>query len=160
MNLWPGTVGTQGAATFSGMVTSQNSANVGTVTDVELSALETDAGSGLTFTIPLLPTSQQSSATLAVETASAATCPTGTNCVDYSMVLPAGGPYIGAYSSSGATLTLGSPPLATYVIDGQAVVPSSGGLADCMPSELKSQSYALSTVFAVSVQTLSFTQCQ
>jgi len=75
------------------------------------------------------------------------------------MVLPAGGPYIGMYSSSGATLTLGSP-LATYVIDGQAVVPSSGGLADCMPSELKSQSYALSTVFAVSVQTLSFTQCQ
>jgi hypothetical protein len=159
VNLWPGTVGTQGAATFSGMVTSQNSASVGTVTDVELSALETDAGSGLTFTIPLLPTSQQSSATLAVETASAATCPTGTNCVDYSMVLPAGGPYIGMYSSSGATLTLGSP-LATYVIDGQAVVPSSGGLADCMPSELKSQSYALSTVFAVSVQTLSFTQCQ
>ena len=157
--LWPGTIGTQGAATFSGTVTSQNSSNAGTVADVELSALETDAGSGLTFTIPLLPTAQQPSATLAVETASATTCATGTDCVDYSMVLSAGGPYVGAYSSSGVTFTL-SAPLATYVIDGQAFVPSSGGVADCNPSELKSQSYALSTAFTVSVQTLAFTQCQ
>lgn len=163
VNLWPGTVGTNGAATFNGTVTSQNSMNAGTVADVELSALETDTTSGMTFTIPLLPTAQQPSATLAVETAAptaSSPCPSaGTDCVNYSMDLAAGGPYIGAYSSSGATLTLSSP-LAAYVIDGQAFVPSSGGTADCNPSEMKSQSYALSTVFTVSVQTLAFTQCQ
>lgn len=161
VTLWPGTAGTQGAATFNGTVTSQNSANAGTVADVELSALET--ASGMTFTIPLLPTAQQPSATLAVETAAptaTSPCPTtGVDCVNYSMELPAGGAYIGAYSTSGATLTL-SAPLATYVIDGQAFVPSSGGTADCNPSEMKSQSYALSTVFTVSVQTLAFLQCQ
>lgn len=163
VNLWPGTVGTNGAATFNGTVTSQNSMNAGTVADVELSALEADTTSGMTFTIPLLPTAQQPSATLAVETAAptaSSPCPSaGMDCVNYSMDLAAGGPYIGAYSSSGATLTLSSP-LAAYVIDGQAFVPSSGGTADCNPSEMKSQSYALSTVFTVSVQTLAFTQCQ
>lgn len=160
VDLWPGATANS-AATFNGTVTSQNSANMGTVADVELSALET-AGSA-TFTIPLLPTAQQSSATLAVETApptAMSPCPTtGVDCVNYSMALPAGGAYIGAYSTSGATLTL-SAPLATYVIDGQAFVPSSGGTADCNPSEMKSQSYALSTAFTVSVQTLAFTQCQ
>jgi uncharacterized protein DUF4382 len=159
VNLWPGTVGTQGAATFSGTVTSQNSSNAGTVADVALSALETDTASGMTFTIPLLPNSQQSSATFAAETTATSTCPTGTDCVNYSMTLPAGGPYIGAYSSSGSTLTL-SAPLATYVIDGQAFVPSSGGVADCTPSEQKTQSYALSSNFTIAVQTLAFTQCQ
>lgn len=159
VTLWPGTVGTQGAATFSGTVTSQNTANAGTIADIQLSALETDMASGPTFTIPLLPTSQQASATLAVETAADSSCSAGTDCVNYSMVLPAGGPYIGAYSPSAATLTLSSP-LAAYVIDGQAFVPSSGGIADCNPSELKSQSYALASNFTVAVQTLAFIQCQ
>jgi hypothetical protein len=159
VNLWPGTVGMNGAATFSGAATSQNSSNAGTVADIELSALETDSASGLTFTIPLLPTASQPSATLAVETAFATTCPTGTDCVSYSMDLPAGGPYIGAYSSSGVTLTA-SAPLAAYVIDGQASVPSSGGVADCTPSEQKSQPYALASIFTITVQALAFTQCQ
>jgi hypothetical protein len=159
VTLWPGTVGTQGAATFNGTVTSQNASNAGTVTDVALSALETDTASGATFTIPLLPTAQQPSATLAVETASASTCPTGTDCVDYSMVLPAGGMYIGAYATNGPTLTLSSP-LAAYVIDGLAFVPSSGGTPDCTPTEQKSQSYALSSNFTIAVQPLAFTQCQ
>jgi len=159
VTLWPGS-SANSTATFTGTVTSQNSSNTGTVADIELSALETV--NNATFTIPLLPTQQQSSATLAVETAAptaTSQCPTGTDCANYSMVLPAGGPYIGAYSSGGATLTL-SAPLATYVIDGQASVPSSGGVADCNPSETKSQSYALSNTFTINVQTLAFTQCQ
>jgi hypothetical protein len=159
VTLWPGS-SVNSTATFTGTVTSQNSSNAGTVADVELSALETV--NSATFTIPLLPTAQQSSATLAVETAAPTTgpqCPSGTDCANYSMVLPAGGPYIGAYSSNGATLTL-SAPLATYVIDGQAFVPSSGGVADCNPSEVKSQSYTLSNTFTVNVQTLAFSQCQ
>jgi hypothetical protein len=159
VTLYIGTAGTQGAATLSGSVTSQNSANSGTVTDIQLSALETDSGSGTTYTIPLLPSAQQPSALLALETAAASTCATATDCADYSMMLPAGGPYVGAYSTSGANLTQSSP-LATYVIDGLASVPSSGGTADCSPSEQKTQPYTLTSTFSIPVQTLAFTQCQ
>ncbi len=160
VNLYPATAGTQGGAAFAGMVTSQNSANTGTVTDVALSALETvGTTTPVTFTIPLLPTAQQPSATLAVETAASASCPQGTDCVNYSMMLPAGGPYVGAYSTSGVTLTL-SAPLATYVIDGLAFVPSSGGTANCTPTEQKTQAYALANNFSLNVQGLAFVQCQ
>jgi hypothetical protein len=162
VNLYAGTVGTMGAATFTGTVTSQNSSNSGTVADVELSALETDASSGTTYTIPLLPTAQQSSATLAMETAASSgslTCPAGTDCVDFTMVVPAGGPYIGAYATSGASLTQ-SMPLASYSIDGIA---SLDGSADCSPSEEKSQVYAIAAggPFTIAVtNALTFMGCQ
>jgi hypothetical protein len=158
--LYAATVGTQGSAALAGTVTSQNSANAGTVTDVALSALETvGTTTPSTFTIPLIPNVQQPSATLSVVTASSSSCPTATDCVKYSMTLPAGGPYIGAYSASGVSLTL-SAPLATYVVDSLAFVPSAGGVMDCTPPEQKTQAYALASNFSLTVQTLAFTQCQ
>lgn len=157
VNLYAATVGTQGSAKLAGTVTSQNTANAGTVADVGLSALET-AGTS-TFTIPLLPTAQQPAATLVVETAASQSCPTGTDCVNYTMTLPAGGPYVGAYTTSGVTLAL-SAPLATYVVDGWAFVPGSGGTADCTPPEQKTQAFALSNNFSLTVDTLKFVQCQ
>jgi hypothetical protein len=157
VNLYLSTAGGLGSATLAGTVTSQNAANAGTVADVQLSALET-VGTA-TYTIPLVPTALQTSATLTVETAVQNSCPKGTNCADYSMVLPAGGAYIGAYASSGSTLAL-SAPLATYVVDGIAFVPSSGGVLNCNPSEQKTQAYALTNQFSVSVGALAFSQCQ
>jgi hypothetical protein len=159
VNLHIGTAGTQGAVELSGSVTSQNSTNSGTVADIQLSALEADSGSGTTYTILLLPEAQQPSGTLALETAASSSCATVTDCATYSIMLPAGGPYVGAYSASGVTLTQSSS-LATYVIDGLAFVPSSGGAADCSPSEQKTQPYVLTSNFNVPVQTLAFTQCQ
>lgn len=158
LSLSLGTAGPLGTATFSGSVTSQNGSNAGTIADIQLSALET-AGSNGTFTIPLLPNAQQPSATLAVETAASSSCPQGTDCVNYSMQLPAGGPYLGSYSASGATLAQFSP-LGTYVISGLAFVPSSGGVADCSPSEQRSQAFPLSSSFAIPVPPLAFVQCQ
>lgn len=157
VNLYLSTAGGLGSATLAGTVTSQNTASAGTVTDVQLSALET-VGTGI-YTIPLVPTALQTSATLTVETAAQNTCPKGTNCANYSMVLPAGGAYVGAYASSGPTLAL-SAPLATYLVDGIAFVPSSGGVLSCTPSEQKTQAYALTNQFSVSVGALAFTQCQ
>ncbi len=55
--------GATGVVQFAGSISSQNSASQGTSIDAQLSALETMAG-GTTFTIPLLPNSQQPSATL------------------------------------------------------------------------------------------------
>lgn len=159
VNLYVGTVGTAGAVTLSGSVTSQNSSNQGTVTDVQVSALETL--NNVTYTIPLVQNTTQTAATLQVETAAGSSCTTGTDCAAYSLVLPAGGPYVGAYASSGITLAQSSP-LATYIVDGVAFVPSSGGVADCNPTEQKTPSYALTSTgsFTLSVQALAFTQCQ
>jgi hypothetical protein len=154
----PGT--TTSLVQLSGDVTSQNSASQGTAVDVSVSALETAPANGTTYTIPLLPNAQQPAATLALETAAASNCSAGTDCATYTMLLPAGGPYLGAYSASGATLSQTSP-LATYVLDGLAFVPSSGGTADCSPSEQKTAPYALSVGgSSLIVQPLAFTQCQ
>lgn len=160
VNLYPGTTGSLGAVRFSGTITSQNSSNQGTVIDAQLSALETDT-TGAVYTIPLLPSLQQSSATLALGTASGGSCAAGTDCASYSILLPVGGPYIGAYSATGVTLTQ-SAPLATYILDGLAFVPSSGGAPDCTPPEQKTPPYALTLggSFNIAAQTLAFTQCQ
>ena len=124
-----------------------------------MSALEPVQG-GATYTIPLLPNAQQPDATLALETAASSSCAAGTDCAAYTMLLPAGGAYIGEYSASGAAL-VSSSPLATYVIDGLAFVSSSGGVSDCNPSEQKTPSYALAAGGTpIAVQSLSFTQCQ
>ena len=162
VNLYAPSVSATSKATLSGTVTSQTAALTGTVADVELSALE--MVSTATYTIPLAPTTTQHAATLSVETAASTptnVCVTGTDCANYSLQLASGGPYVGAWTSGGTTLTQ-SAPWATYMVDGAAFVQSSGGTADCNPSELKSAANALTAAgpFTVSVQTLAFLQCQ
>lgn len=166
VNLFLPSVATGATATSSanlnGTVTSQNSSSVGTVADVDLSVLETV--SGTTYTIPLPPTSTQSSATLSVETGASAgttTCTTGTDCANYTLQVPTGAPYLGAWASSGATLAAVGTS-ASYIVDGNAFVPGSGGTSDCTPSEVKSAATTLATTgqAAVAVQALAFTQCQ
>ncbi|MGH9587098.1 MAG: DUF4382 domain-containing protein [Acidobacteriaceae bacterium] len=156
VKLYLGAAGTAGPATFTGMVTSQNSSSAGTVADVQLSALEADTTSGSTFTIPLLPTATQSSATLMVETAPSSgtlNCPSGTDCANYTMEVPAGGLYIGAYATTGSTLTQ-SAALATYTIDGVTET--------CTPTEVKSAATTLTGAgpFNIAISNaLAFTAC-
>lgn len=138
-------------ASLSGIVTAQTAANAGAIADVQLSALETV--NTATFTIPLPPTSTQSSATLGVTTAAAvspATCPAGspsgtTDCVNYTMNVPSGAVNIGAWAASGPTLTV-TTNFATYSVDGIASVPTSGGTPDCSPSEITVAAPALTSV--------------
>ena len=146
-------------ATLTGSVTSQNSAMAGTIADIQLSALE--SVNSTMYTIPLPPTSTQSSATLALETAASASCSQGTDCASYSLTLPSGGVNAGAWSSSGVALTA-SAVWAGYVVDGIAFVPSSGGVSDCSPSEMQSSSLNLAATgpFSLAVQPIAFTQCQ
>jgi hypothetical protein len=158
VSLYSPTAVTGSSLSLAGTVTSQNASNAGTIADVQLSALETI--NAVSYTIPLPPGSTQSSATLSVETAAPSgtlTCPTGTDCANYTLDVPSGGTYIGAWSSSGASLSLGIPT-ANYVVDGTAFVPSSGNTEDCNPFELKSQAYTATSTGPV--QTLSFVQCQ
>ena len=148
------------ATTLTGTVTTQNGANPAAATgaDVQVSFLST-ASSGLTVTIPLLPNSSQSSATLALATAAGTTCVAGTDCAAYSAMLPAGAPYVGAYAASGATLTQSSLA-AAYTVDAIAFVPSSGGTTDCTPGELQSTPIPPVAGSTVPVPTLSFAGCQ
>jgi Domain of unknown function (DUF4382) len=153
-------------ASLSGTVTAQNSSNAGSVADVDLSALE--AVGGVTYTIPLPPTSTQTSATLGVETAAAvspATCPAGspsgtTDCVPYTLNLPSGTVNIGAWASGGVALTV-TANLASYSVDGIATVPNSGGTLDCSPSEITVAAPALTTAALNPVGIdLAFKSCQ
>jgi hypothetical protein len=159
VNLYLPSSPTTSSVTLTGTVTSQNASMAGTVADVQLSALETV--SSIVYTIPLAPTTAQSTDSLTVETAQAASCPTATDCASYSLQLSSGGPYIGAWSASGATLAA-SAPWASYAVDAQAFVQSSGETADCNPSELQTQIYALVAAgpFTVPVKVIAFTQCQ
>lgn len=153
-------------ASVAGTVTAQNASNAGAVVDVQLSALETV--NSTTYTIPLPPTSTQTSESLNVETAAAvapATCPAGnpsgtTDCVNYTMNLPSGAVNIGAWASSGVTLTV-TTNFASYAVDGVATVPGSGGTADCSPSEVTTTPTTLtSTTLNVTGVNLAFKSCQ
>lgn len=153
-------------ASLSGIVSAQTASNTGAIADVQLSTLATI--NGATYTIPLPPTTTQSSATLSVETAAAvapATCPPGspsgtTDCVSYTMNVPSGAANIGAWLSSGPSLTV-TTSLAAYSVDGIAAVPNSGGTADCSPSELTVAAPALTTsALNPTGINLAFTSCQ
>ncbi|KAA6461318.1 DUF4382 domain-containing protein [Acidobacteria bacterium AB60] len=148
-------------ATLAGMVTSQTSASAATVADIELSMLETV--NSATYTIPLPPTKTQSSATLALETeASTATltCPTGTDCAGYALTAPAGSANVGVWSASGTALAANNT-LAAYKLDGLAFAQSSGGTADCSPSEITTAALVVTAGGAtVNVPTVAFTGCQ
>lgn len=162
VSLYLPSVVTTSSATLSGTVTSQNSSNAGTVTDVQLSTLETI--NGVAYTIPLPPTSAQSSATLALTTAatsSSNTCASGTDCASYSLVVPSGAPYVGAWAASGMTLAAAGTS-SSYVVDGMAFVPSSGGTSNCTPSEMKTAAATFTSAgpFTATMQALAFTQCQ
>jgi hypothetical protein len=105
----------------------------------------------------------QNSATLSVETAApggSLSCPAGTDCANYSLAVSSASANVGAWSSSGTTITA-NVTLATYKIDGLAFVPSSGGVADCSPSEQTSTAFMLAAGGStVSVDALAFMACQ
>lgn len=149
-----------GPASLLGQVTSQNMANpaAATAIDAQLSALEA-VSSTLTVTVPLVPNTTQSSVVAALSTAANSACPTNTDCVNYTLQLPAGAPFVGAFSAGGTTLTQSTLP-ASYTIDGIGFVTSSGGTLDCSPNELKSTAVAPIAGAAAPVSALAFTGCQ
>ena len=124
-----GTNTTQGSVT--GQVTTAG-ASGGVVSDITLAALQPIAGPTL-VTIPLV---QQSSTTVNTATAADVSCPAGTDCVSYTLAVPAANPSVGAFSSTGTTYTQDIVNPVKYTVDALAFVPLSGGTANCTPSEL------------------------
>ncbi|HKO19166.1 MAG TPA: DUF4382 domain-containing protein [Acidobacteriaceae bacterium] len=152
-------VTTTAPVTLKGSVTTQVSTSpaVATASDIEISALE-QVSSTLTVTIPLLPNTTQSSATLALHTATGGSCASGLDCASYSIVLPAATSYIGTFSASGTTLSV-SAVAASYTVDALAFIPSSGGSPDCTPPEMKSSAIAPAGGTTANVPAIAFTGC-
>jgi hypothetical protein len=106
-----------GGITVNGQVTTD--ATIGE--SVVMSAFETVGGT--TYTIPI-PAAAETSGEVSLMTSSAPmpaspACPSGTLCSNFGISLPVAAPNIGAWSSSGTTLSPGMG-IATYTIDGVA----------------------------------------
>jgi Domain of unknown function (DUF4382) len=151
-------------ASIKGMITTQNTSG-GTPADVAVTITEPVGGSGLVVTIPQVALPAMADAGL-IATAPSASCSAGTDCANYTLLVPGVEPNLGAYSASGATFTQSSTLPVDYNVDAFAFVPMSGGLAYCTPSELKTSSttsnspIAVITGSMVTAATLSFTGCQ
>lgn len=111
-------------ANLTGLVTSANNASPAApiTIDVSLTALETI--NSTVYTIPQQPSADpfyNVSQTVTTATGPVGNppvaCPSGTDCINYSLPVPSGGAYIGAWSSGGATLSQPAP-LPSYAVDG------------------------------------------
>jgi hypothetical protein len=151
-------------ASFMGTITT-STGSAATSADLSLSALQSVMvnGSNLLVTVPL---AAQSASTATLMTAPGASCPANTDCVSYTLSVPAANPSVGAFSSSGNQ----SPALPTagtvnYTLDAAAFVPGSAGQADCSPSDVQTSQTSGSTPLtvtpgaSVTAATLSFTGC-
>ncbi|WP_239461514.1 DUF4382 domain-containing protein [Occallatibacter savannae] len=109
-------------ANLTGLVTSANASKAPIAIDVTLTALATV--SGKVYTIPQQPlTTPFYGVSQVVTTVTGpvgnppVACPSGTDCINYSLRVPSTGAYIGAWSAAGVTLAQPAP-LPSYAVDG------------------------------------------
>jgi hypothetical protein len=81
--------------------------------------------------------SQASTSPLAVasNTACPAGSPTNANCAQYTLVVPASNPSVGAFLSSGFTYSVPAAGDVLFSVDAIATMPGSGGATICTPAE-------------------------
>ena len=152
-------------ASINGMVTT-STGSAATSADLSVSALQsiTVNNSNVLVTIPL---AEQSIAAATVSTASDAACPVNTDCVNYTLSVPAANPRVGAFMSGGSQMPAApaAGPLA-YTVDAIAFVPGAAGQLDCSPSEMQTNQTTANTPLTVTAgmpvaaSTLVFTGCQ
>lgn len=152
-------------ASIKGQITSSTGA-AATVADLDLSALQpiTVNATNVLITTPL---PQFPAATATLVTAPGAACPANTDCVSYTLAVPAANPSVGAFVNTGSQVP--APPAAgtvNYTMDALAFVPGSAGVADCVPSDVHTSQTSASTPLTaspgttVTAATLAFTKCQ
>ena len=151
-------------ASISGQVTS-STGSAATAVDLSLSALQPITVNGATVLITV-PLAQQSSSTLSLATEADVSCPVNTDCVSYTLAVPAANPSVGAFVAGNQ---LPAPPAGgavSYTVDANALVPGSAGVLDCNPSNLQTSNTVGSTPLTVfpggpvTAATLAFTGCQ
>src|SRR6266481_416627 len=143
--------GATGPAILQGFVTAKT-ATAGATADVTLAALQTiNVSSSVTrqLTIPLQNT-QATAMTSAVTSTGlisitdSKNCPmgspTGANCAQYTLVVPASNPSVGIFVAGGFTFSAPASGDVLFSVDANAAVPMTapmnGGKADCTPSEI------------------------
>jgi hypothetical protein len=151
-------------ASIMGTITT-STGSAGTSADVTLSALQSIIvnGAKLLITVPL---AAQSASTATLMTVSGMSCPAKTDCVAYTLSVPAANPSLAVFSSSGNQLP--APPVTgtvNYTLDAEAFVPSSAAQSDCSPSGLQTSQTSsgtpltVTTGVSVTAATLAFTGC-
>ena len=153
-------------ATITGLVTAATATPAAATADVVVSA-EQSVGGSLMIIVPLV---QQLSSSLTVTTQAPASstgtsCPANTACANYSLGVPAANPNIGTFNASGTSYTQATGTVA-YTVSAQAIVPGSGGTADCSPSSVSVNTNSANGQLTVTAgttstaATISFTGCQ
>jgi Domain of unknown function (DUF4382) len=117
------------AATITGTITSSDPASMPTAIDVAVTALQ--SVNSTLVTIPALPGSMG-----LVATAAGATCPAGTACATYTLIVPPGNPSSGTFNAGGTTFSVPALPPVPYTVDAIATIPDGTGNPSCSPSEL------------------------
>lgn len=123
-------------AVIGGLVSTANTSNAGTATDVSVQALQ-PVTVGATTTSYTIPLAQQQSSSINLTTAAGSGCAAGTDCAQYQLGVPAVMPYIGAYATTGATYTQVVASSVAYTVDAQAFVTGGAGTPSCTPSEVQ-----------------------
>lgn len=141
-------------ASITGQVTS-STGSAGIAIDVSLSALQS-IGNNTQVTVPL---AQQSASTATLSTESG-TCPAGTDCVSYTLSLPALNPSIAAVNTSGdQTPGLPAGGAVNYNVDGQAFVLGSN-VQNCSQPQQQVQVSNVTSGNPFSAAALAFAGCQ
>jgi hypothetical protein len=140
-------VGATGPAVLQGFVTARTSTG-GATADVGLAALQSitlSGGGTRQLNIPLQNASATAltpavTSTGLISISDGTNCPTGSptgaNCAQYTLVVPASNPSVGAFLAGGFTYSVPAGGDVLFTVDAQAAVPLSGGTADCAPSEI------------------------
>jgi hypothetical protein len=144
-------------ATISGRVTTTTAGSAPTSADVQLSALQSvPVGTPLLATIPLFANSTPN-----VATQSGITCPSGTDCADYTLIVPASNPQAGVFRVSPPTsYTAPAGGSVVYSVEARAFVPMSGSQSSCSPSDKIVPNINVAAGAITSVPLIFFTGCQ
>src|SRR6266550_4037952 len=139
--------GATGPANLQGFLTAKTATGGATV-DVSLAALQSISLSGNVtrqLNIPLQNTSASAAgpavnSTGLVSITASNSCPmgspTGANCAQYMLVVPASNPSVAVFAAGGLTFSAPASGDVLFTVDAQAAVPMSGANPDCMPPEI------------------------
>jgi hypothetical protein len=153
------------AASLQGQVTTSTGTGA-TSADVELAALQPISemiNNTATTVMITTPLASQSAATADFATEALGSCPANTDCMSYTLALPASTPGVGAFKANQnqQITTLPIVGTANYTLDATTFVPGAATqTGDCSPSEMQSGSIAVNVGQTVQVPAIQFSGCQ
>lgn len=152
------------AASVQHLITT-STGSAATAADVEVAALQsiTEMVNNVPTTVMITtPLASQWSATADFTTQALGSCPTQTNCMTYTLALPAATPGVGGFTSNQdqKVTTLPVVGAAAFTIDVETFVPGAATqTGDCSPSEMQTSPLNVTPGATFTAPTLAFTGC-